>query len=391
MLKAKLVRNSLKIIIIEFLIHFSILFTDSDAFIKAQIELIASTQSLSIKDQMLSPKHSRPLFKALHFQTNITKLDLTNSFIEDEGMKHLAQALPTMKQIISLNLAGNLITSTGIKCFSSIFDEEQTNCLPELSTLILNENPLQNQSLSALEKICCNLCQLSTLHLASTELTDLQNFDLHFQHLLDVDFSFNCFTPSGLLKAIDKLNSCKLKKLKLSFCGSLLNQRETSERSLIDVLTKVLDAGNCNHLEQVYLCGLNLNDVDCWQIVQSLKRSKALQLLSLRDNPLLTKVTWKLLLENLLIRELQLEGCKILLTDLNGQDEEILTKISQCCGNIKLSLNDESTDSNQFDVVKRIWNGMTHYAGKIFQHGRNIWLTTCPENVPSDTWEYVHT
>lgn len=342
---------------------------------------------------MLSLKHSKPLFKALHFQSNITKIDLTNSFIEDDGLKQLSQALPTMKQITALNITGNLITATGIKHFSQIFDNEQQNCLPELNALILNHNPLQNQCLAALEKICNNLCQLSTLHLQSTELTDLQGVDLRFAHLLDVDFSFNQFTPSGLIRAIEKLNSCKLKTLRLSFCGRLLNGPETVERNLIDALTKAIDAGSCISLEHVYLCGLNLNDVDCWQIVQSLKRSKALHTLSLRDNPLLTKVTWKLLLENLAIHSLCLEGCRALLMDLNAHDEDALSKINNCCENIRISLNsdsDESLDHNQFNIVKNIWNTMTQYAGKIFRQGGNVWLTTAPANVTSDCWEYCH-
>lgn len=366
--------------------------TDVDPFIKAQIELIASTQSLSLQDQMLSLKHSKPLFKALHFQSNITKIDLTNSFIEDDGFKHLLQALPTMKQITTLDITGNLITATGIKYFSQIFDDEQQNCLPELNTLILNHNPLQNQCLTALGKVCSNLSQLSTLHLQATELTDLQGADLHFAHLLDLDLSFNQFRPMGLVNAIEKLNSCKLKILRLSFCGHLLNGSETIERSLIDALTKTLDAGSCISLEQVYLCGLNLNDVDCWQIVQSLKRSKTLHTLSLRDNSLLTKVTWKLLLENLAIHSLYLEGCTVLLMDLNAHDEDALSKVTNCCENIRISLNCEvSIDSNQFDIVKNIWNTMTNYAGKIFRQDRNVWLTTAPANVTSDTWEYCHT
>lgn len=342
---------------------------------------------------MLSLKHSKPLFKALHFQSNITKIDLTNSFIEDDGLKQLSQALPTMKQITTLNITGNLITATGIKYFSQLFDNGQENCLPELSTLILNHNPLQNQCLAALEKICNNLCQLSTLHLQSTELTDLQDVDLRFTHLVDVDFSFNQFTPTGLLRAIEKLNSCKLKVLRLSFCGRLLNGPKTTERNLIDALTKAIDAGSCISLEQVYLCGLNLNDVDCWQIVQSLKRSKTLHTLSLRDNPLLTKVTWKLLLENLAIHSLYLEGCHVLLMDLNAHDKEALSKINNFCANIRVSLNtdsNEAIDSNQFTSVKNIWNTITNYAGKIFRHGGNVWLTTAPANVASDSWEYCH-
>lgn len=341
---------------------------------------------------MLSLKHSKSLFKALHFQTNITKIDLTNSFIEDDGLKQLSQALPTMKQITTLNITGNLITATGMKYFSQIFDNEQQNCLPELNTLILNHNPLQNQCLAALEKICKNLSQLSTLHLQSTELTDLQDADLRFSHLLDVDLSFNQFTPSGLLRAIEKLNSCKLKTLRLSYCGRLLNAPETNERNLIDALTKALDAGSCISLERVYLCGLNLNDSGCWQIVQSLKRSKTLQTLSLRDNPLLSKSTWKLLFENLAIHSLCLEGCSLLLMDLNAHDEDTLSKINHFCENIRLSLNtDESIDTNQFNIIKNIWNTITNYAGKIFRYGGNVWLTTAPANVTSDKWEYCHT
>lgn len=338
---------------------------------------------------MLSPKHSKSLFKALHFQTNITKIDLTNSFIEDEGLKHLAHALPTMKQIITLNLTGNLITAIGINHLSSIFDGKQENCLPELTALILNHNPLSNQSLSALEKICCNLMSLSTLHLSSTELTDLQGADLRFTHLTDLDLSFNPFTPTGLLKSIDKLNSCKLEKLNISFCGPLLNSAELMERNLVDALTKMLDAGSCASLNEVYLCGLNLNDVDCWQIVQSLKRSKVLRTLSLKQNSLLTKVTWKLLLENLTIPNLYLEGCKVLLSDLNGQDEEVLSKIPHSCENILVSM--DLNDNAQFDMVKRIWNSITNYAGKVFLHNQNVWLTTKPGNVPTDTWEYCQT
>lgn len=338
---------------------------------------------------MLSPKHSRPLFKAFHFQTNITRIDFTNSFIEDEGLKHLVQALLTMKQITSINLSGNLITAIGLRCFSNIFDESP-NCLPELNALVLNDNPLQNQSLIALEKICNHLDNLETLHLSSTELTDFQNIELRFAHLTDIDLSFNYFTATGLLKSIDKLNSCKLQKMNLSFCGSLLNRRETLERNIIDALTKMFDAGSCSNLEEVHLCGLNLNDVDCWQIVQSLKRSKVLHTLSLRDNIHLTKVTWKLLLENLSIRNLRLEGCTILLSDLNEQDEDALTKVTNCCENIKISLDAEASHTDQFETIKRIWSTITHYAGKIFRNDQMIWLTITPEVVATDTWEYCH-
>lgn len=360
--------------------------TDADPFIKLQIELIASTQTLSLNDQMLSPKHSRSLFKALHFQSNITKIDLTNSFIEDEGMKNFVQALPSMKQINCINISGNLITATGMNYFSHIFDGPN-DCLPELSTLVLNHNPLQNQSLNALEIICHNLKKLTTLHLVSTELTDLRGVDLSFTQLIDIDLSFNNFIPTGLLKSVEQLKSCQLEKLKLSFCESILDGRETLGTNFIDALTATLNAGNCSNLKEVHLCGLNINDIDCWQIIQSLKRSKVLHTLSLRENSHLTKVSWKMLLENLSIQNLYVEGCKILLSGLNEHDETALTKLPHHCENIKFSLNEEMIELNQFDMIKRIWNSITHYVGKVFRQGKNVWLTTTPEKITSDAWE----
>lgn len=88
---------------------------DADPYLKQQNELIASTQALTITDQMLPSLYSRPLFKAIHYQSNLTTINLTNSFIEDDGVKFLAQAIATMNQLSHLNLSGNLITANGIR------------------------------------------------------------------------------------------------------------------------------------------------------------------------------------------------------------------------------------------------------------------------------------
>lgn len=361
--------------------------------------MIASTQALTITDQFLAPRLNRPLFQALHFQSNITKIDLTNSFIEDDGLKVLAQALPTITHLMHLNLSGNLITATGIKYIASIFDASTpTDCLTELNALILNFNPLQNQCLAALEKFCQNLKQLNTLHLASCELSDLQNFDLKFFSLVDIDFSYNAFTRIGLQKAVTKFNPCKLVKLKLSYCfeqsdrdcegDSNRNWDEMTENSPIDGLIQVLNTGNCSNLEEIYLCGHNLNDINCWQIIQSIKRSKSLQTVSLRENPAITKITWKLLLENLSIRNLYLEGCKLLVNDLTEMDAEVLSGISQLCDNVIVSIDAVPSESSIFNNLKQFWCSFTQYAGKVFSRGRNILLTMKPASVSTDSWTY---
>lgn len=340
---------------------------------------------------MLIPKYSRSLFKSIHYQTNITRIDLTNSFIEDEGLKFLSQALPTMNQMVSLNLSGNLITSCGIKQLSCIFDTE-SNSLPELNTLILNFNPLQNQSLSSLERFCQNLPHLRTLHLSSTDLTDMQDFDLKYSLLTDIDLSFNRFVSNGL-KPLEKLNACKLAKLNLSFCGSSFNRSESNGKSIIETLTKVLNAGNCANFEEIYLDGLNLSDIDCWQIIESIKRSKMLRTVSLTENVALTKVSWKFLLDNLSIQNLYLDGCKALLSDLSETDVDNLAMannsgVSSCCENITISLASLDGPNSQFTLIKRLWASISQYAGKVFVHNRRVMLTLKPDALVDTEWEY---
>lgn len=362
------------------------------------MELVASTQSLTINDQIIIPKLSRPLFKSLHFQTNLLTIDLSECFLEDEGMKFLAQALPTIGQLNTLNLSGNLITTNGIKYLTSSLkiDSIDSVLLPELSTLNLSFNPLQNQCIPLLAKLCQKLPQLRSLSLSSVEFTDFQDFDLKFNALTDIDLSLNEFTSTGLSNAIERLNASKLVRIDLSYCLASASARNSQNvNGLVDALTTVLNAGTCANLLEVHLSGCHLNDVDCWRIIQVLARSKQLLVVTLRDNPSLTKVTWKFLLENLNVRNLYLEGCTSLIVDLNGTDVMTLQiqSIEECCKNITISMvtseDSQVSDTEQIDLVKRMWNVVSRNAGKLFKQNRKLLLTIEPEIVANDDWTYL--
>lgn len=369
---------------------------DADQCIQAHLELVASTQSLTINDQIIIPKLSRPLFKSLHFQTNLLTIDLSQCFLEDEGMKFLAQTLPTIGQLTTLNLSGNLITATGLKYLSSALETSiDTALLPELTTLNLSFNPLQNQSIPPLAKLCHKLPQLRSLSLSSVEFSDLHDFDLKFNALTDIDLSLNEFTSTGLSNAIYRLNACKLVQIDLSYCLASSARNSQNSNDLVESLTKLLNAGTCTNLEEVHLSGCHLNDVDCWRIIQALGRSKQLLVVSLRDNPSLTKVTWKFLLENLSVRHLYLEGCSSLVADLAESDVMTLQtqSIEECCKNITISLatadNSNEPDATQIDLLKRMWNMISRDAGKLFKQNRNLLLTIEPEIVATDDWTYL--
>lgn len=307
----------------------------------------------------------------------MTSIDLTFSFIEDDGVKFLSQAFPTLPQITSLNLSGNLITVIGIKHIALLL-ETQPNCLSELKELFLNFNPLQNQCLLPLSSICCNLPVLNTLHLVSTELTNLREFDLKFGSLVDLDLSYNTFELDGLGKAIQKLNTCKLSRLNLSFCAPRVDDSEeifdNSNKPLVEALAMAFNAGSCANLEEVHLSSCGLTDVDCWRLLQPISRSKVLRQIALKDNAQLTKVSFKVLLETLSVKYLHLEGSKMLLNGFTEFDAESLA-IQNCCENITISLSGLAKKSEEIDALQRLWNIVSRCRGKMFVSDMKVLLT----------------
>lgn len=377
-------------------IKFNFIFSDPDQCIQAHLDLVTSTQSLTINDQIIMPRCSRPLFKSLHFQTNLLVMDLSQCFLEDEGVKHLAQTLPTISQLNTLNLSGNLITVNGIKYLCAALETVAGNILlPELSALNLSFNPLQNQSIPSLTKLCQHLPQLKSLSLASVEFTDLQNFDFHFNTLTDIDLSLNEFTSSGLSNVINQLNACQLVRIDLSYCFGSNERNSQNVSNFVDDLAQVLNAGTCANLVEINLSGCHFNDVNCWRIIQALGRAKQLADVSLRDNSLLTKVSWKCLLENLNARHLHLEGCTAIVADLIESDVGSLQpkSIEDCCKNVTISIDgiDGPTEANhtQFGLIKRMWNVISRDTGKFFRRNRSFLLTIEPEIVSSEDWMYL--
>lgn len=300
--------------------------------------------------------------------------------------------MPTMNQLAHLNLSGNLITHNGIKHLAGIVESAAPEAiLPELTTLILNYNPLHNHSMQNLEKFCRHLSQLSVLSLVSCDLSDFQNVDLKFAQLTDLNVGFNQFTANGLIKCIDKLNACKLKRLNLAFCGEFDDDLSFGSKTFIECLDKMLNAGSCTNLEELHLDNLYLNDIDCWQIIQSIKRSKVLKMVSLRQNCQLTNATWKMLLENLTVQNLRLDGCKLLLDNLLETHAQDVGIVLQRFENIFVSFDRDLHADDRFEKLTRFWTSITQYTGKIFTNHRKVLLTLNGDQVPMNSWQYYHT
>ena len=109
------------------------------------LDINRASQAINLMEQNLNTASIRPFFKALQHQHCLTSLHLSNNLIQDEGVKYLAQALPTIKQLSVLDLSGNLINDRGIEYLANAFEKQ--NCLRELTELNLNFNPLKSSSL----------------------------------------------------------------------------------------------------------------------------------------------------------------------------------------------------------------------------------------------------
>ena len=110
-----------------------------DPLISDLLDINRASPLVNLSNQNLTSHLTRPVFRALQHQNLIT-LDLSNNFIQDDAVKYLAQALPTLKQLKNLNLSGNLLTDKGIEYLAISFEKQ--NCLRELVELKLDCNPL---------------------------------------------------------------------------------------------------------------------------------------------------------------------------------------------------------------------------------------------------------
>lgn len=295
-----LVHNKSRFFYFNFTLTAIYLITEPLEYIQSTLELIQATQELIITDQSLDKQMSQPLFKALQHQSNLESIDLSNNLLEDESLNLLATILPTLPRLKHLNLAGNHITRDGITILASV----TANNFPNLESLDFSFNPLTNSSIPSLDILLTNTKNLKKLSLCATEMTDLpnpSNESFKYSQMTDVDFSFNQMKLQNLNKILKKLNSCRMVSLNLAY--------SCSDRGVVESIVAFLNAGTCEKLRDLNLSGLDLEDADIWMLSQALERAKNLNTLRLMENRRLSSITFKLLMERLSVKTLELDGC----------------------------------------------------------------------------------
>lgn len=320
-----------------------------DEYIKSSLELIQATHQLTLTDQPpLRIELSRPLCRAIHHQTNIDTIDLSRIGLEDDGFRHLVDALATIRPH-TLKLSGNHITGTGLAYLCQQLKLPPTptaitttattgNFLVQLQELDLSYNPL-TLSLSSdadqLSTILQHCPELRRLSLASTGLRQLdgQGRLIGLTHL---DVGHNAFTVATLRKMLLQLNACKVSELRLAF--SVERAASADSASLAKHLADFLQTGTLDALRILDISGWRLDDSDVYEVVQSLRRAQRLEALYAMSNQRLGAIGFGQMVRMLRgVGRLYLDGCRGVVRHLASENRgQQSTAAESACSWIRL-------------------------------------------------------
>ncbi|KAL6470853.1 hypothetical protein MHYP_G00219720, partial [Metynnis hypsauchen] len=273
----------------------------------------------------------------------LQKLGLSFCSIKEGGYAALSSALISnpSSQLIELDLRGNDPGDTGVKKLTDLL--EDSNCklkmrfLSSLTaeevcdslTKVLRKNPLLLRELDLSGKIQGDLelnkisdllkdshCRAHTVKLRQCSITEEGCAALSSvlcsnpSHLIELDLSENKLGNSGVKKICEMLKnqSCKLQRLKLSFC-SITEEGYAA-------LASALKSNPSSHLIELDLRGNELGQIGLEELTDLIEDSncklKALRLLNSEDAEEACKVLNKVLGKNpLLQRELDLSKTEL--------------------------------------------------------------------------------
>ncbi|XP_077297886.1 tonsoku-like protein [Arctopsyche grandis] len=323
---------------------------DIDEHIKHLLEKSQATHHLSFTGLNLDVTAIKPIFKALNHQTNLKHIVLCNNNIGNDGLMLLAQSLPTLMHIESLDLSGNLIDSNGVRHILSAFERANRPICEQLQSLNLSYNFLANQGFSYVIKLT-NHIRLKRLYLKHADIecksTDIMKESLNFQNMECLDLSYNCFDERILCWIFDRLNKSSINSLileKLNVCT---------------LLHESLDASLLINLNEINLSRCNITDLDINQLLRATSKYEKLEKIYLRYNSEITFITLKKLLSHRSFLHIDLEGCSCILKYCEDSDfQSILssTDRSSKIEYLKISPSKSPENLRNVEMLASVWN-----------------------------------
>lgn len=314
------------------------------------------TVHIDLSNQNVCPSIARPVLKALHHQSCLVELDLSSNFIQDEGLKLLAQTLITLKNLQSLDISGNTITDVGIEYLCNLLCKSRE--ATQITQLKINYNPIKSTSLKSISCLG-RRNNIVSLSLSSCELTDASKLE-QLSSVKCLDISYNHLTSEGFNGFLRNLNPNVIETLNLERCSS--------EAGLGDSLVSLINSSSCSSLQELNLSGLRFNENEILDLVRNLEKCERLKVLNLSHQKELTFLTLKYLLFTMECQSLQrvtLIGCKSLhnianMFSLQSLDEHRVS----CLQNVQLSL-PKGANEDFVERMKELWDVASKHRGKV--------------------------
>lgn len=225
------------------------------------LESSQATHSLRLPNLCLSSVEVQPVFKSLNHQTNLTQLYLANNSLGNDGLKHLAQCLPTLSQIKVIDLSGNFIDAEGVKSLIFLFEKPNSSVLQNHLEIDLSYNPLGDIGFKHIMKLS-HYIRFKSLNLKACDITsqtsENNQDEINLRSLEVLDLGLNSFSRNflrNILISLDPLIICALRLEGLNMNGEFIS-------TFMD---------NCiyAHLSEVDFSRCNLTDADVTLILRS--------------------------------------------------------------------------------------------------------------------------
>lgn len=295
------------------------------------------------------------LLKSVQCNSDMVRLDLSYNLIDDQGVINVCQTVASLPHLKALNLCGNLLTVDGFMKMENQFSVSRVH-LAELSELNLSFNNITDAGVKHVSRMCGLIPKLTKLSLKSCHLSTLDNHNAAFDQLTSLDVGHNSF------KNLESLwTNLRLDRIReLNFDLALSDSYSTFPRELVDYLKSGSSSNASVCLERLSLANCGFTDSLVWELVQSLKASSNLKSLCLMNNPNLSTVSLKSVLNGRLpLDELNLRACPQIATDLK------VSELIDCAlpRRLILSLSNVEDKSSLAAALKDLWQ--CQFAGQL--------------------------
>ncbi|XP_055628739.1 tonsoku-like protein [Toxorhynchites rutilus septentrionalis] len=236
---------------------------------------LENTDQLLLRREFFSgkPRQWDVLFQALAYQGRVKVLDLSFNQLADSEFQPFIEKLPSLKYLEKLSLSMNHISHIGMYNLSTLIvanpdhGTSSLSALTHLTELDLSQNPLLDQSLLVLTRVCQHLMQLKVLRLTATEITNLTfaTPPMDIARLQVFDVSENRLNKKSIDYMFSKLNTKILTEFNLNALGKL--------RDFKPALTASIQSCDFDMLRSLNLSNCDLTDADLSAIIFSLKTS----------------------------------------------------------------------------------------------------------------------